>query len=286
MGSLRAFTFVRAAWCAELMPKTAIEAMLERESAVVLAALVLLILLAWYAVLAGAGTGMDPVFMSGLWLSSAAAPAVGSGWTPGYWAIAYFMWTAMMVAMMLPSASPMVLLYARVVRQAETQGRGQKASASISAFAGGYIALWSVFSLLAVAAQWMLERTGALSVLMNSRSLSLSGALLIAAGIYQLTPFKTACLEQCRAPAVFIAAHWRRGALGGWRMGLEHGLYCLGCCAVLMLLLFVGGIMNLVWIAGLTLFIALEKLAPFGATAARAAAALLIAGGAALIVFG
>jgi len=201
------------------MPKTAIEAMLERESAVVLAALVLLILLAWYAVLAGAGTGMDPVFMSGLWLSSAAAPAVGSGWTPGYWAIAYFMWTAMMVAMMLPSASPMVLLYARVVRQAETQGRGQKASASIAAFAGGYIALWSVFSLFAVAAQWMLERTGALSVLMNSRSLSLSGALLIAAGIYQLTPFKTACLEQCRAPAVFIAAHWRRGALGGWRMG-------------------------------------------------------------------
>jgi predicted metal-binding membrane protein len=105
----------------------------------------------------------------------------------------------------------------------------------------------------------MLERTGALSVLMNSRSLSLSGALLIAAGIYQLTPFKTACLKQCRAPAVFIAAHWRRGALGGWRMGLEHGLYCLGCCAVLMLLLFVGGIMNLVWIAGLTLFIALEE---------------------------
>jgi len=247
MGSLRAFTFVRAAWCAELMPKTAIEAMLERESAVVLAALVLLILLAWYAVLAGAGTGMDPVFMSGLWLSSAAAPAVGSGWTPGYWAIAYFMWTAMMVAMMLPSASP-------------------------------------IFSLFAVAAQWMLERTGALSVLMNSRSLSLSGALLIAAGIYQLTPFKTACLEQCRAPAVFIAAHWRRGALGGWRMG--SSLYCLGCCAVLMLLLFVGGIMNLVWIAELTLFIALEKLAPFGATAARAAAALLIAGGAALIVFG
>jgi len=119
---------------------------------------------------------------------------------------------------------------------------------------------------------------------MNSRSLSLSGALLIAAGIYP--PFKTACLEQCRAPAVFIAAHWRRGALGGWRLGLDHGLYCLGCCAVLMLLLFVGGIMNLVWIAGLTLFIALEKLAPFGATAARTAAALLIGGGAALIVFG
>ena len=215
MGSLRAFTFVRAAWCAELMPKTAIEAMLERESAIVLAALVLLILLAWYAVLAGAGTGMDPVFMSGLWLSSAAAPAVGSGWTPGYWAIAYFMWTAMMVAMMLPSASPMVLLYARVVRQAEIEGRAQKASASIAAFAGGYIALWSVFSLLAVAAQWMLERTGALSVLMNSRSLSLSGALLIAAGIYP--PFKTACLEQClqRSSSPRIGAAGLLAA-GGW----------------------------------------------------------------------
>jgi predicted metal-binding membrane protein len=132
----------------------------------------------------------------------------------------------------------------------------------------------------------MLERTGALSVLMNSRSLLLSGALLSAAGIYQLTPLRTACLEQSRAPAAFIAAHWRRGVLGGWRMGLEHGLYCLGCCAVVMLLLFVGGIMNLVWIAGLTLFIALKKLAAFGATAARAAVALLIAGGAALIVFG
>jgi predicted metal-binding membrane protein len=268
------------------MPKTAIEAMLERESAVVLAALVLLILLAWYAVLAGAGTGMDPVFMSGLWLSSAAAPAADAGWTPGYWLIVFFMWTAMMVAMMLPSASPMVLLFARVMRQAETQGHGQSASASIAAFAGAYIALWSLFSLLAVIAQWMLERTGALSVLMNSRNRLFSGALLIAAGLYQLTPLKTACLKQCRAPAAFIAARWRRGILGAWRMGLEHDLYCLCCCAVLMLLLFVGGIMNLVWIAGLTLFVGLEKLAPFGAAAARAAAALLIAGGGALIVLG
>jgi predicted metal-binding membrane protein len=114
----------------------------------------------------------------------------------------------------------------------------------------------------------------------------MSGALLIAAGLYQLTPLKAACLNQCRAPISFIVMHWRPGAFGAWRMGLEHGLYCVGCCAVLMLLLFVGGIMNLVWIAGLTLFVALEKLAPFGATAARAAAALLIAAGAALVVLG
>jgi predicted metal-binding membrane protein len=251
------------------------ESVLRRDGAVVLAALVLLSLLAWLAVLAGAGTGMDPAAISGWWLPSAAAPAFGSRWTPAYRLIAFFMWASMMVAMMLPRASPMV-------RQAEKRGDNRGASASIAAFAGGYLALWILFSLVAVALQWMLERAGGLSVLMNSRSMFMSGALLIAAGLYQLTPLKSACLKQCRAPASFMAAHWRRGVFGAWRMGLEHGLYCVGCCAVLMLLLFVGGIMNLVWIAGLTLFVALEKLALFGAAAARAAAALLIAAGAAL----
>jgi predicted metal-binding membrane protein len=253
---------------------------------VVPTALVALILLAWLAVLAGAGTGMDPASMSGWWLPIAAAPAFGSAWTPAYWLIAFFMWAVMMVAMMLPSASPMVLLYARVVRQAESQGRIKRASASVAAFAGGYVALWTLFSLLAVVLQGMLERSGVLSVLMSSRSLLLSGALLIAAGLYQLTPLKSACLSHCRAPATFIAAHWRPGVLGAWRMGLAHGLYCVDCCAALMLLLFVGGVMNLVWIAGLTLFVALEKLAPYGAAAARATATLLIAAGIALMVLG
>jgi predicted metal-binding membrane protein len=265
---------------------TALEALFKRDGAVVPTALVALIALAWFSVLAGTGTGMDPASMSGWWLPVAPAPALGSAWTPAYWLIAFFMWAAMMVAMMLPSASPMVLLYARVVRHAESRGKVKRASASIAAFAGGYLALWTLFSLLAVALQGMLERIGALSVLMSSRSLLLSGALLIAAGLYQLTPLKSACLSHCRAPAAFIAAHWRPGVLGAWRMGLAHGLYCFGCCAALMLLLFVGGIMNLVWIAGLTLFVALEKLAPFGAAAARATAALLIASGIALMVLG
>jgi len=261
-----------------------LESTLRRDGAVVLAALVLLSLLAWLAVLAGAGTGMDPAAMSGWWLPGTATPASGSGWTPAHWLIAFFMWAAMMVAMMLPIASPMVLLYSHVARQAQSRGQSQRASASIAAFAGGYIALWILFSLVAVALQWMLERTGALSVLMNSCSTLMSGALLIAAGLYQLTPLKTACLKQCRAPISFIAMHWRPGIFGAWRMGLAHGLYCVGCCAVLMLLLFVGGIMNLVWIAGLTLFVALEKLAPFGTAAGCAAAALLVAAGAALVV--
>jgi predicted metal-binding membrane protein len=127
---------------------------------------------------------------------------------------------------------------------------------------------------------------GALSAMMSLSAAVLSGGLLIAAGLYQLSPLKAACLTHCRAPASFIAAHWRPGVLGAWRMGFVHGLYCVGCCAVLMLLLFVGGVMNLIWIAGLTLFVAVEKLAPFGAAAAKAMAAALIAGGAALVYAG
>ncbi|MGH6833826.1 MAG: DUF2182 domain-containing protein, partial [Methyloceanibacter sp.] len=188
-----------------------------------------------------------------------------------------------MVAMMLPSASPMVLLYARVARQAERQGHTANAPAAIAAFASAYLALWILFSLLATAVQWGLEHLGALSAMMSSRVALLSGGLLMAAGLYQLTPLKAACLSHCRGPAQFLAAHWRPGVRGAWRMGLAHGLYCIGCCAVLMLLLFVGGVMNLLWIAGLTLFVAIEKLAPFGECAAKAMAALLVAGGALLI---
>jgi predicted metal-binding membrane protein len=119
--------------------------------------------------------------------------------------------------------------------------------------------------------------------MMSSRVALLSGGLLIAAGLYQLTPLKTVCLRHCRGSAQFLAAHWRPGVGGAWRMGLMHGLHCLGCCAVPMLLLFVGGVMNLIWIAGLTLFVAVEKLAPFGEGAAKAMAALLVAGGTVLI---
>jgi predicted metal-binding membrane protein len=259
------------------MPDTTLEALFKRDDVLVPTALVVLTALAWFSVLAGAGTGMDPASMSGWWLPLAPAPALGSAWAPAYWLIAFFMWAVMMVAMMLPSVSPMVLLYARVVWHAAGQGKIKRASASIVAFAGGYVALWILFSLLAIALQGMLERSGALSVLMSSRSLLLSGALLLAAGLYQLRPLKSACLNHCRTLA-FIAAHWRPGVLGAWRMGLAHGLYCVGCCAALMLLLFVGGIMNLVWIAGLTLFVSLEKLAPFGAAAARATAVFIAAG--------
>jgi predicted metal-binding membrane protein len=259
---------------------TAVEALVRRGDIVVLAALVVLIVLAWLALFTGAGTGMDPFAMTGWLLPVAAAPA----WTLSYWLIVFFMWAAMMVAMMLPSASPMVLLFARVARQAEAKGHDLRARAAIPAFASGYLAIWILFSLLAVMVQWGLERLGALSAMMSLSAGLLSGSLLIAAGLYQLTPFKAACLTHCRTPASFLAAHWRKGVGGAWRMGLTHGLYCLGCCAVLMGLLFVGGVMNLIWVAALTLLVAIEKLTPFGAAAAKTVGAILIAGGVALML--
>ena len=266
------------------MTSVAIESLFRREEIAVAGALVALVVLAWLAVLAGAGTGMSPVAMSGWFMPMDLPPTLAAEWTLSYWLIAFCMWATMMVAMMLPSASPTVLLYAHLARQAERQGRMANASPAIAAFASAYLGLWSLFSLLATALQWGLEHAGAISAMMSSRNAMLSGGLLIAAGLYQLTPLKAACLKHCRGPAQFIAAHWRPGVGGAWRMGCRHGLYCVGCCAVLMLLLFVGGVMNLVWIAGLTLFVAIEKLAPFGERAAKAIATLLVAGGALLIL--
>jgi len=266
------------------MTGIAIETLFRREPLAIGGALFALVALAWVALFAGAGTGMDPVAMSGWVLPMNSPPGPSGEWTVLYWLIVYFMWAAMMVAMMLPPASPMVLLYARLIRQGEAHGRVQSANASIAAFAAAYLLLWGLFSLFATILQWALEHLGAMSPLMNARVAPLAGGLLIAAGLYQLTPLKSACLEHCRGPAKFIAAHWRPGARGAFRMGLTHGLYCIGCCALLMLLLFVGGVMNLVWIAALTLIVAIEKLAPFGAAVGKAIGALLIVAGLLAIV--
>jgi len=261
-----------------------VEALFRREDIAVLAALVALTVLAWLALLAGAGTGMDPFAMSG-WVMPVTQPAAPpSAWTLSYWLIVFLMWVVMMVAMMLPSASPTVLLYAKVVRHAEAHGHGLKARTAITAFASGYLAIWILFSMLAVGLQWALERVGAMSAMMSVSAGLLSGGLLIAAGLYQFTPLKTACLKHCRTPASFLAAQWRKGVSGAWRMGFIHGRYCLGCCAILMGLLFVGGVMNLAWIAGLTALVAVEKLAPFNEVARKAMAAGLVGGGVLLLL--
>jgi len=158
------------------MADTAPEALVRHAGALVVAALVALTLLAWLALLAGAGTDMDPAAMSFWLVPTALLPALSSPWTPAYWLIAFFMWAVMMVAMMLPSAAPMVLLYARVVRRAENQGRPMRAPASIAAFASGYLTLWIHFSVLAVALQVGLEREGAMTAMMSSQPSSIGDA--------------------------------------------------------------------------------------------------------------
>jgi predicted metal-binding membrane protein len=184
-----------------------------------------------------------------------------AAWTPGYAVLMFFMWWAMMVAMMLPSAAPMILLFATVNRK-------QRARAApfvpTGIFAGAYLVTWGGFSLVAVGLQWTLQQLTGLSPAMASTSSVLGGLLLLAAGLYQLTPIKQACLRHCRHPTTFLASHWRRGIAGAVRMGLEHGAYCVGCCWFLMGLLFVGGVMNLKWIAGLALLVLLEKTIPAG----------------------
>jgi predicted metal-binding membrane protein len=195
-------------------------------------------------------------------------------WSAGDAALTFAMWAVMMVGMMVPSAAPMSLLYAAVARKAASQGA---ALAPGFVFAGGYVAAWTLFSAGATALQWQLERAALLSPMLASTSPLFGAALLLAAGLYQWSPWKDACLEHCRAPAHFFAAHWRPSAAGAFRLGLAHGLYCLGCCALLMGLLFFGGVMNLLWVAGLTLFVLVEKLGPRGALVARLGGVALVA---------
>jgi predicted metal-binding membrane protein len=175
-----------------------------------------------------------------------------------------------MVAMMLPSAAPAILLYARV--RAQRHGSGPIVQPWI--FLLGYLAIWLVFSIAAAAAQHF--AAGGAMALGDSR---VASTVLIAAGLYQLSPLKSACLRQCRSPVQFLTRHWRAGASGAVRLGVLHGAYCVGCCWLLMALLFVGGVMNFAWIAALTLIVGIEKLVPRGDWIGRAAGVALIAWG-------
>lgn len=187
-------------------------------------------------------------------------------WTMVDGVFMFLMWAIMMVGMMLPSAAPMTLLYAGMVRKAGRQGTPM---ASTAVFVSGYVAMWGLFSVGATVVQWVLHEAAMLTPLMAARSQVLGGALLMLAGVYQLTPWKAVCLDHCRSPAHFIAEHWRPGACGAFRLGLHHGAFCLGCCWALMGLLFVGGVMNMLWIAAITVFVFLEKMLPVGAWSTR-----------------
>src|SRR5260370_14751847 len=239
------------------MSGEALEIVLRRDRAVIAAALIVLTALAWTHVMwlrdDMAMGGMD---MTGLRMISAGMglmmPA-SAPWQPIEFIFMFMMWAVMMIGMMTPSAAPMVLLYARVGRQAAMQG---KPFANSYWFFGGYLLAWVAFALVATLAQWAVQRASLLTPMMESASAIFGSALLIAAGLYQWTPLKDACLRQCQAPLQFIQRHggFRRDAKGSLGLGFRHGAYCVGCCWTLMALLFVGGVMNLLWIAGLTIF--------------------------------
>lgn len=188
----------------------------------------------------------------------------------------FIMWWTMMMAMMLPSAAPAILTYGAISRKFAEKGAPV---APLAVFAAGYCAIWTGFAAVAVALQLLLSQTIALSMMMAVTSAVVGGGLLIAAGLYQLSPLKAACLRKCQAPLMFLARNWQKGYLGALRMGLSHGLYCLGCCWVLMGLLFYGGVMELRWIVGLALYVAVEKLTPAGNRLSRFTGILLIGWG-------
>ncbi|MCP5086020.1 MAG: DUF2182 domain-containing protein [Rhodobacteraceae bacterium] len=203
-------------------------------------------------------------------------------WTFPYAALVFLMWWIMMIAMMVPSAAPTLLLFTALKRQGQTR---DSAALTGGLFLSGYLLAWAGFSLGATLLQWQLGNLGLISATsMTIGSRVLASTVLIIAGLYQFTKLKDACLEHCRSPAHFLARHNRPGLLGAWKMGAHHGAFCLGCCWALMALLFVGGVMNLYWIAGLALYVMAEKLFPFGATLSRLIGAGLIVAGVAVLL--
>jgi predicted metal-binding membrane protein len=269
------------------MADAAIEAVLRRDRVIVAAALVMLTALAW-AYVWWLGTDME---MGGMDMSGFRMIPAGMGlmmptsapWTATEFAFVFAMWAVMMIGMMTPSVTPMILIYARVGRQAARQGKPLAASAY---FAAGYLLTWTGFAVAATSAQWALERAALLTPMMAAASDMFSGAVLIAAGVYQWTPLKDACLRQCQSPLLFIQRHggFRSDLLGTLALGARHGAYCVGCCWVLMALLFVGGVMNVLWIAAIAILVLAEKVIPAGRVISRIAGVGLFAGGAWLLV--
>jgi predicted metal-binding membrane protein len=242
-----------------------LESLVRRERALTLGALAVLVALAWIyfvrlgrnmTAMAGMGMAVDP-------------------WTARDAALAAAMWATMMVAMMLPAAAPMILMFTGLNRR--RRERGERRHVDTPLFVLGYLVIWSAFSIAAAAAQWGLQRAALLGDDAMAATPFVAAALLLVAAIYQVTPLKYACLARCRTPLGFLMTEWREGAAGAFVMGLRHGLFCLGCCWALMALLFVGGVMNLTWVAALTVFVLIEKLIPAGRLVSWPSAMLLLA---------
>lgn len=190
-------------------------------------------------------------------------------WTMGNILAVFVMWAAMMMAMMLPAAAPMVLTFVNLCRNKRQPGLAW-------VFVTAYLVIWTLFSAAATVVHWGLQVSGLITPMMASNSFWLTGILLLVAGAVQFTPLKEVCLRHCRTPMGFLLTEWRGGATGAWRMGLKHGLFCLGCCWALMALLFVAGVMNLAWVAALTAAVVIEKLHPAGVIIGKLLGVILI----------
>ena len=252
------------------LPYQGLQTLLRRDYAVTMGALLFVIAVCWAYLLAGAGMTM-PDMSSDQMLRPV--------WDTPYALLMLAMWWVMMVAMMLPSAAPMILMFSKVSRESTDDGAG-----AVAAFIAAYIVAWGGFSLAATALQWALDAAGWMSPHMASTNQVFGGCLLIAAGVWQLTPLKHACLRHCRSPFAYFMHQWRDGVQGAFRMGFGHGAYCLGCCWVLMALLFYGGVMNLWWILGLTLYVLIEKIVPAGHWVGRGTGGLLVIWGAVVLL--
>ena len=255
---------------------TALLAVLRRDRLVVGLALALLASLAWtYLFWVRARMAMPVPAIPGMEGMSMPRPLVRSA---GHAAFVFAMWAVMMIGMMTPSAAPMILVYAQVARKAR---ESQTPFASAAWFAGGYLSAWLLFSLIATLGQYLLERALALSPMMTLTDRYSTGALLIAAGAYQWTRLKDTCLAHCRAPLSFVQRHggFRADGPGSAKLGLVHGFYCIGCCWVIMALLFVSGVMNAMWIALLAAFVLVEKISPWGRKLSRVFGVIAIAAG-------
>ncbi len=236
-------------------------ALARRDRIVVIAGLTFVTLMAWAYTLSGAGMHMNMPGMN----------AVDSGFD--YFLMMFPMWIIMMVAMMLPSAAPMILLFAAINQKQRERGAP---FASTTLFTLGYLLAWGAFSIGATLLQWALGDAEIIQHTLRINNPVIGAGLMLGAGLWQLTPVKRTCLEYCRSPVHYISAHWRKGRMGALRMGLQHGAFCLGCCWFLMALLFVGGIMNLYWIIAIAVYVLLEKFVPNGQALARLSGVLLI----------
>ncbi|MFJ1208978.1 DUF2182 domain-containing protein [Burkholderia pyrrocinia] len=254
---------------------TPLDTWLGRERVVTLLGMAALVGVCWFYLWTGAGTGMSALEMTTVALFPHRLADDMGRMDPSLPTV-IVMWWVMMIAMMTPSAAPLVMLYRRVLRHHGADGSG--AAVTSASLLAGYLSAWLAFSIGAALLQVLLQPAGLISAMMLwSKSAVLSAVVLALAGLYQFSPLKRACLRQCRAPAGFLVAHWRPGVVGSFLLGARHGTYCVGCCWLLMALLFVGGVMNVVWIAALSLFVFAEKILPGGDLVGRVLGVVLIA---------